>query len=100
MSRHRVFKSPHALMILPATTTGRVLFCIALLSFVMSILPVLGVYANTAEMWGVLPRTIGWAYLWYAVNMLLAITVYYLKFLPWADSTEASGAFTGEGPSR
>jgi hypothetical protein len=53
--------------------------------FIVTSLPVWGVFANQAIMFGPLPMVIAWSYFGFLLIMVSAIVLYYIEFKPWAE---------------
>jgi hypothetical protein len=71
--------------LIPHTGKGKIIALAMIFVFAMTALPVLKIFANSTKMWGPLPMTLSWSYLWYGGMMLCGWFIYGLLFKPWAS---------------
>lgn len=82
--------SRRPLGLVPASFRGRLFWAWALGTFILTMLPVFDVIANSSRMiGGVLPATILWSYAVFALVNVLAIVIYVSVGREWAERVDA-----------
>lgn len=66
----------------------RLYLWIVLALFVLSSLPVWNLFANSKEMFGPMPMTLTWSYLWFGAAMILTWVIYGTTFKDWAQRAD------------
>lgn len=59
-----------------------------ILMFILTSLPVWGVFANQPVMFGPLPMVLTWSYCGFLLIMVAGLVLYFVEFKPWAERFE------------